>query len=293
MHIAFLTCKNMHSQSPDRGMDCREHDLEFGALQSEGAARGIVFEEVVWDAPGVDWSRFEAALVGTTWDYPQKLETFFETLTYISRQTALFNPLSLMRWNLDKIYLADLAAKGVPSIPTLWADRASDETILSAFDELGTDTIVIKPRIGAGAWRQAKLGRGKALPPTKDLPPDACLIQPFLSNVAELGEVSLLYYDGIFSHGVRKVPNTGDYRVQSIYGAQEVVHEPDTQELAAAESTIAALPAAPLYARIDLVRDADQHPVLMEVELIEPYHYVEQGPGFAQPLIDALLARLG
>jgi glutathione synthase/RimK-type ligase-like ATP-grasp enzyme len=291
MRIAFLTCAELRLGQPDRGPEGREHDVQMTALHQEASRRDVHIEEVIWDDPAINWGHYDAALVGTTWDYPLKRDRFFKTLARIDAQTFLLNPLSLMRWNLDKVYLADLAKKGVPSIPTLWADAADAEAVIPAFDALQADEIVIKPRIGANAWRQARLKRGEALPTHKNLPPDACFIQPFLSSVAKYGEISMLYYNGRFSHGVRKIPGEGDYRVQSGYGGREMDHHPDAQEQAVAKAAIAALPQLPLYARIDLVRNTQNQPVIMEVELIEPYHYPEQGEGFATPLLDGLLAR--
>ncbi len=292
MRIAFLMSADMRADNPDRRIDGYEHDLEFTALQREGADRNIVFEEVIWEATDVDWRRFDGAMVGTTWDYAQKREAFFEALAIIDQEVPLFNPLALMQWNADKTYLRDLAAKGVPTIETLWADAARPEIIASAFDTLKTDSVVIKPRIGASGWRQKLLKRGETLPPADVLPPAACLIQPFLPSVMAFGEISLLYYDGVFSHCARKTPGAGDYRIQSIYGGREQVHTPNDQDFACAEAAIAALPLAPLYARIDIIRDTQNQPLIIEVELIEPYHYVEQGPGFAAPLIDGMVKRL-
>ncbi|PHS28712.1 MAG: hypothetical protein COA84_00530 [Robiginitomaculum sp.] len=292
MRIAFLTCAALCPGQSDRGPEGREHDLQSAAMRREAERRGLSLEDVIWDDPIVDWKSFDAVLVGTTWDYPQKRDLFFETLAHIDTQTALFNPLALMQWNLDKSYLADLAKKGVPSITTLWADKADEFSITSAFDTLQTDEIVIKPRIGANAWRQARLKRSEALPMPDALPPDSCFIQPFLSSVAKYGEISMLYYDGAFSHAVRKIPGVGDYRVQSGYGGREVDHQPDTQERVVAKAAISALPTLPLYARIDLVREDEQSPVIMEVEMIEPYHYPEQGSDFAVPLVAGMLDRL-
>ena len=291
MRIAFLTCEELRPGQPDRGPEGREHDLQIAALHQAAAKREVQIDEVIWDDPAINWGLYAAALVGTTWDYPQKRDRFFKTLADIDAQTALLNPLALMQWNLDKVYLADLANKGVPSIPTIWADVADAEAIIPAFDALQADEIVIKPRIGANAWRQARLKCGEVLPAPQDLPPETCFIQPFLPGIAKYGEISMLYYDGQLSHAVRKVPTQGDYRVQSGYGGREVAHHADALERTVAQAAIAALPQLPLYARVDLVRNAQNQPVIMEVELIEPYHYPEQGEGFAAPLLDGLLAR--
>jgi cell division protein FtsI/penicillin-binding protein 2 len=50
--------------------------------------------------------------------------------------------------------------------------------------------------------------------------------------------------------------------------------------------------AAPLYARIDLVQDADGRPVVMELELTEPSLFLPQAPGGAATLVRAVEAEL-
>ena len=72
MHIAFLTCAELRPGQPGRGPEGREHDLQMAALHREAARRGLRIDEVIWDDPAIDWAGFDAALVGTTWDYPQK-----------------------------------------------------------------------------------------------------------------------------------------------------------------------------------------------------------------------------
>ncbi len=292
MRIAYLMSAGLLPGAPGRGADGREHDLQLAALQQAGRVHGVDFAPVVWNAPGTPWQDHDAALVGTAWDYAQNREAFFETLAHLDARLPLFNPLALMRWNADKGYLRALAQKGVPSIPAVWAERADAAAISRAFETLGADDLVIKPRVGAGAWRQARLHRGAPLPAPDALPPGPCLMQPFLPSLPRYGEVSLLYYDGRYSHAARKIPRPGDYRVQSSYGAHEISHSPDARERACARAVMAALPQMPFYARIDLVRDAQDRPVVMEVELIEPYHYPEQGPQFASMLVQGLLSRL-
>ncbi len=292
MRIAYLMSAGLLPGAPGRGADGHEHDLQLAALQSAGAVLEMALEPLVWNAPGVNWHAFDAALVGTAWDYAQNRAAFFQTLERIDAAIPLFNTLALMHWNADKTYLRTLAEKGVPSIPAIWAAHANAESIAHAFAALDADEIVIKPRTGAAAWRQARLRRGDPLPAPEALPPEHCFMQPFLPSLPHYGEVSLLYYDGVFSHAVRKIPATGDYRVQSSYGAREVPHSPGAAEQACARAVMNALPQTPLYARIDLVRDRQDSPVVMEVELIEPYHYPEQRPGFAERLLAGLRTRL-
>jgi len=241
MRIAFLTAANMLKGHPNLRSDHWEHDFEFEPMHSACLERGITLQTVVWDDPALKIREFDACVIGTPWDYTEKAEAFFAALERFSSQRPLLNPLTVVRWNLRKTYLKDLAARGVPVVPTLWRDRADTSTIASAFDELGVDELVVKPVIGASSWRQARLKRGQPLPPANELPPADTMIQPFLDAVTTEGEYSFLFFDREFSHCAQKLPGAGDYRVQAMYGGKERVYHPNTEELALAGSVIAAI----------------------------------------------------
>ncbi len=290
---AFLISSNMVPGAPDARADQFELVNQYGALAPACAARGITLEQVVWDDPTIDWARYQAALIAATWDYWDKAEAFGPALAAIERAIPLFNPHRVAMWNLDKIYLKALADAGAPFPATVWADRADAEALAGAFDALQTDRLVVKPRVGAGALRLAQVTRGAPLPPPEALPAGACLIQPFLDSVVTRGEVSLLYFGGVFSHALLKRPAEGDFRVQSVYGGRETPHTPSPAELEAAEIALSAAAAATavesfLYARVDLAEGADGRPVLMELELIEPYYYPKEGPGCGERFAMAL-----
>jgi len=291
---AFLTATCLLEGHADARADAWEHALEFSALKSACKHRLITLEEAVWDDPAFDASAHDAVIVGTCWDYMQKPALFLETMDRISKQTLLLNPLATIRWNADKSYLRDLSDQGIPTIPTVWAETADSATLRDAFTALDVDDIVIKPRIGASAWRQARLKKGAPLPSAAELPPEACLIQPFLKAAEREGELTLLFFDRVFSHGLVKKPRAGDYRTQSIYGATEAKADPPADALAMAHAALEAVSGPLLYARVDLMRGADDGWKVMELELIEPYFYPEQGPymgaHFAAAL-DRLLAK--
>ena len=290
--IAFLTAACMFRDHPDARADAFEYEHEIAALQPACAAAGLTLEPVIWDDPDFDPSAYDAAVVGTCWDYMEKPGAFMATLERTDAATRLFNPLDLIRWNSRKTYLQDLAARGAPMIPTLWADRADLETVAGAFDALGCDDIVVKPVLGAGAWRQARVRRGEPLPPADTLPPAECMIQPFLPAVGEEGEYAFLFFGGTFSHCARKIPAKGDYRVQSEYGGHEEVHTPSGEELALARSVLDCIEGDPLYARVDMLRGLDGQLALIEIELIEPYLYPEQGPQMGKVFAEALVRKL-
>ncbi|ABI67271.1 conserved hypothetical protein [Maricaulis maris MCS10] len=288
--IAFLTASCMLRDHPDARKDYWEYELEIAALQPACAAIGLSLEPVIWDAADFDPSVFDAVVIGTCWDYMEKPEAFMAMLERCSRETRLLNPLETVRWNSRKTYLKDLAARGAPMIPTVWADAANADTIKAAFDTLEADDVVVKPVLGAGAWRQARLRRDDALPTADKLPPSDCMIQPFLPAVAEEGEYAFLFFNRDFSHCARKIPAKGDYRVQSEYGGYEEVHTPSADELALARSVLDCIEGDVLYARVDMLRGLDGKLALIEIELIEPYLYPEQGPQIGEVFARGLKA---
>ena len=121
--------------------------------------------------------------------------------------------------------------------------------------------------------------RADPFPVASELPPEGALLQAFLPSVLEEGEFSFLYFDGCFSHAVRKTPKSGDYRIQSTYGGSEESYAPTSLELKTASDILQVLDVTPLYARVDLLRGTDGMLKLIELEMLEPYFYLPHAPG--------------
>ncbi len=269
-----------------------EHDLEVANLTPAFAAIGRALIPVSWDDGGVDWAGFEAAIVRTTWDYATRLPEFLAAMDRIAEQTRLFNPPAILRWNADKTYLRDLAGRGAPSIPTLWADRVDRESVATAFAEFGGEILVAKPRIGAGGWRQALVRRDGPLPAEAELPPGPALLQPFLPSVVEEGEYSFVFCGGELSHAFVKRAAPGDYRVQPSYGGREFPIAAGLSDLALAQQVLAAIGETLLYARVDMARLPDGRLAVMELEAVEPFLYPAAGPQIGSHLARAYLRLL-
>ncbi len=291
--IGLLTAANMLATHPSPRPDAWEHDRQYEPMRRACAAQGIDLSVAIWDDPSLDASPYDAFVIGTTWDYTAKPALFLDTLERLATQRPLLNPLETVRWNLHKSYLNDLERRGASIVPTLWRDRADPSTLVRAFDELGTGTIVVKPQVGAAAWRQAKLSRGEPFPHADLLPPGACMIQPYLPSIEREGEYSLVYFDRVFSHCALKTPAKGDYRIQSMFGGSERAHEPSPADLALADGVLASVEGPLLYARVDMVRGLDGALAVMELELIEPYLYPDQGPRMGETFAEALVRTLG
>lgn len=289
MHIAFLSCSTTLPGAPDRRADAFEHDQQMAALLA-ALAPGETVVDIDWRAPLADFQGFDAALIGTPWDYQDNRADFVAKLAALAALgVAVCNAPEVVRWNIDKGYLAQLAARGVATIPTLLLDKPARTEIIAAFAHFGCDRVIAKRRVGAGAEGQFDFIR--AAPP----PPDwqmghAALVQPFLPAIVEEGEHSMIFIEGAFSHALIKRPAAGDYRVQSLYGGWDTAVTPAPADLAAAEAVMAGLPfpAPPLYARIDLVRGPQGDLLLMEAELIEPFLYPLQGPELGPRLLAGL-----
>lgn len=296
MHpIAYLVSANVLAHRSEARSDAHEFTEQFAAIDGPCRAAGFALEPVVWDE-GFDPAAYAGIIVGPTWDYWDKTEQFLRVLEAASQARPLLNPLDVVRWNMDKTYLRDLAALGAPVIETVWADLATPDVIEAAFGTLRSDDLVIKPVVGAGAWRQARVRRGEALPAADALPPARAMIQAFLPAIQQEGEYSLLFFGGAFSHAVIKRAAKGDYRIQGMYGGVDTPYQPSQDDIALARQCLEAACRQTgvdslLYARVDMVRGTEGHLRLMEIELIEPYYYPREAAACG-PLFAAGLARL-
>lgn len=256
--------------------------------------RGIAVTPVVWNDPQADWTRFDAVVVRSTWDYFHHLDDF---LAWIDRVEALrvplLNPPSILRPNTDKAYLKQLADAGVPIVPTAWPNGGKLADVLA---EAGWSEAVVKPAVSGGAfetWRvaaetaEAEQARYAALQARGPV-----LVQPYLPEIETGGEASLVFFNGRFSHALVKRPRAGDFRVQPQYGGQQVGFLPDAALAAQASAVLAHLPEVPLYARVDgVVRDGTL--LLMELELVEPHLYMGTSEGAAERFAEAIAERVG
>jgi hypothetical protein len=257
---------------------------------------GWEVEAVPWRQRGVDWSRFDAVIIRSTWDYQKAPGEFFSVLEHIQRSGArLENNLDLVRWNMTKTYLRDLQRHGVAVVPTLWGPDLGPVNQEVIVERLQTDEVVLKPLVGANADHTFRLSRGA------DAWSEAAVVfarqpylaQPFIRNVVDEGEYSLIFFNGRLSHTILKTPRAGDFRVQEEHGGIIRAATPTAELRSAGEQVIAALEQASLYARADFVRlDRDQF-ALMELELVEPALYLRMDSGAPERFARALDERLG
>jgi hypothetical protein len=265
---AFLTMENTAGWFIDA-------DLAIPSMQ----ALGWTIDTVPWRGTRTDWQRYDAVYIGTPWDYPEDVGRFMRLLEQIDASgPVLVNPLELVRWGLAKTYLRDLEAKGADIVPSAWYERLLPGELLSCFDELGTDRIVIKPVVSTNATDTFLLERREAsrLEPLLErrFGDRAFVAQPFIQNVQVEGEFSLFYFGGVYSHAIQKVPRAQDFRVQEEHGASILAIEPAPALADCAGRILQLVDPLPVYARCDLLRGPDGRFLLMELELIEPSMYL-------------------
>ena len=294
MNIAFLACPETLPGSPTRRPDAFEHDLQLAALRGGLGTRADVIA-TDWRAPLEELARFDLAILGTPWDYTEAKEEFIARLEALEEAgVVVANPSAVVRWNADKLYLRELEQRGAVSIPTLWPELPDARDVTAAFDQFACDRVVVKRRVGAGAIGQESFTKGDLRLSGWSMD-QAAMIQPFLPAIQTEGELSFIFVRGQFSHALIKRASSGDYRIQSLYGGTETPLDPAPADRAAAAGIMAMLPfdQPPLYARIDMVRLEHGALAVIEAELIEPYLYPLQGPGFGALWADGVLGLAG
>jgi glutathione synthase/RimK-type ligase-like ATP-grasp enzyme len=280
--LALVTCAAIPGAYPDDAH-----------LVSSLQALGISPEPCVWTDPSVIWSRFDAVLIRTPWDYFQRYAEWCQWLDALPVPT--INPAPLLRWNADKRYLFALEAQGVPIIPMRVAPGRALGELLADFD--GRD-VVLKPTVSGGAWHTVRgvVGTPAFAAAVAQLPLDLdYLVQDFVPQIVSEGEWSLLFFDGRYSHAVLKRPQASDYRVQSQHGGSVEAVEPPPALIDSALAVLQATAALGFddiaYARVDGVV-VDGRFQLMELEVIEPALFLASRPDAAERFAANLHRRL-
>ena len=282
-------------------------DYDMPLLLDACESIGIQTQICDWEDNTIDWSRFDGVLLRSPWNYVERLDTFLSWCARIESLTRLFNPLAVAQWSLDKRYLADLAAKGVPTVSTTFIDPgANPHTVTNVFfaSHPEAKAIVVKPAIGAYSKNVRRFARSRASAAADYVAQllnegHRVLMQPYLASIDFDGETNLAYFDGQYSHAIRK---------DAMLMADGTVHAPtqdlraprdaDRAERAVADAALAAAAAhlglsrPLLYARVDLIRSNDGRPVVLELEICEPSLNLPFAQGSALRFAQAVGERL-
>lgn len=252
------------------------------------AAAGLAVEQRVWTDPG-DLTGFDLILPLFAWGYQRDVAVWYALLDRLAGLPVV-NPVPVLRWNSDKAYLAELGAKGVAVVPTVDVAALDDASLAQARAALGAEEVVVKPAVSGGADGTHRVAPGAPIP--ADALGQRRLVQPLMPGILADGEYSLFFFGGAFSHAIVKRPASGDFRVQEQFGGRETRWKASEAARLLAAAALAAAPAPPVYARVDMVGDAAGVLHIMELELIEPslflHHAPDKGAAFGRAVYAAV-----
>lgn len=292
------------------------HD-DDALLRDALVARGAEVDAVVWDDPAADWASYDLVVIRSTWDYAQRRAEFVAWARRVDRESRLANPLPVVEWNTDKHYLRDLDAAGVRIVPTQWLEPSrvfTSRALHTRFPASGD--FVIKPAVSAGSVDTGRYtaidagSRGLAISHAKRLlaANRTVMVQRYIGSVDTVGERAHVFIGGEYSHSVLKgaMLDGPDVGVDGVYREERMsTLEPSAREVEFSAQAVRAarryfatsadgvdlVPDPLLYARVDVVTDDDDEPVLMELELVEPSLFTDLAPGALDAFADAVLAR--
>lgn len=235
--------------------------------------RGLHARWMSWDDPQTEQA--DLVILRATWDYAERREEF---LIWTNRVRNLLNAPAVVAWNSDKHYLADLAAAGIPTVPSHFIEPGRAV-------ELPDGEIVVKPAVGAGSidtLRFTDTARAAAHAQRLMTENRSVLVQSYDPRVED-GETALVFLGGEQSHAFAKAPllplqgqqptldASGTYARESLTPADPdfQLWELGHQVLDAAGEHLGIPRNEFLYARVDLIGGPDS-PTLLELELVEP-----------------------
>lgn len=289
MKVAYITYSGGEEHSSGNGFN------EVGDLLPLLKSLGINITAEVWDDPNLNWNDYNVALLKTPWDYHEKYEQFRKWLDMLkAKNVRLLNDFDIVRWNMDKHYLGEMAALGLNTIPTIFLDKGWAGELAALFDELQKTELIIKPVISAGSKNTIILKKESAALQRSNveafLQEGDYMVQPLMHEVQE-GEWSFIFFNGKYSHTIIKKPKAGDFRVQHAYGGSIMPAQPSQAEIDEANVFVQQFAKNTFYARVDGLK-VDGRFMLMELELIEPYLYLAYAEGAVERYCEALQERL-
>ena len=263
-------------------------DGDAGPFQAALHASGAETSVLSWDDPGAAWHSFTHVVLSSTWDSVDRPAEYLRWARSVSTVSTLINPVDIIEWNLDKVHQRELAAAGVPVIPTTWVAPGE------VWEPPTGSEFVVKPSVSAGGRNTARYAAGDdaAYAHVRRLQArgQTVMVQDHLSAVDTDGEVDLVFFAGTFSHAVLKQPllQLGEGVVEQHPWermAWSGLATPSAEQLAVADTTMAFVSrrfdGPPAYARVDLITGPAGTSLVIEVELIDPYLSLDLAPAAA------------
>jgi len=257
---------------------------------------GFEVFKTIWNSPEIDWQCYDLVLLRNTWDYHRQISAFRAWLNFLDEKNIrVLNPTHLLRWNMDKSYLQELAQQNIKTLPTIFAKGQSLqlENVLAEQNWLqavlkpyisgsGDNTWTITPETARESQRQFDWLNNEI----------GMMIQAIAPQIHDDGEYSLIFFAGKYHHAVLKKPPQDSIFVHEERGGTIESIEASPEMIAQAEKALNTVESItgimPLYARVDGLRDGDDF-VLMEMECVEPELYFSRSPGAAERFVSVIL----
>jgi len=280
---------------------CREAlgiDYDMPLLLEAVRAAGIAVDEVCWDDESIDWLTYNHVVIRSTWHYHRRYDEFMQWVRSVSSVSTMSNSLDVITWNTDKHYLAEVAAMGLPVVPTVFIEPGHDGWPDQVHDLLAHGDVVVKPAISAGSndtERHSNFDAAQKHIAELLLAQRSVMLQPYMADVDVQSETGLVFINGKFSHAFAKGPLLAQAKNMSggLYAEEEIgVRQPTAEQLLIGERAVKWLLSRfgkLLYARVDLLPTA-HGPVIIELELAEPSLYLLLHPEAATELANALIS---
>ena len=289
--ITLLTCRAYYK--PDNVTPYIQNILlEQELLKSAFEAQGLKVDITYWDNPTYEWQETKSVLFRTIWDYFERFDEFWDWLEQVKTKTRLINSYELIKWNIDKHYLKDLSSWGIKTVPTYFADKGCNMKLHEIAKRNQWKDLVIKPAISASAFKTYKILANEIQANEKlfnSLVQERnMLVQPYFETITQLGEASLMVFDGKFTHAILKKAQPGDFRVQDDFGGTVHNYIPTKAEINFAEKVFETCKTKPVYGRVDIVWDNDKNFYLSELEIIEPELWIRNYPKCAERIAIAV-----
>lgn len=284
--------------------------IEIGDLDTESIflkealnRRGIESSIENWNDPTINWGEADLSISRTTSSYLFNPVKFLDWARNVEESSTLWNPSQVMEWNHHKRYIMELQEKGIPIPETILIPKNSDQPISKILEEVPWDEFVLKPCIGAGSSGLRRFT--KESPDLEahfrnlnkhgykqvfsfgemDFIPCDTLVQPYLTEITVVGEASLIFFGGEYSHSVLKKVKAGDYRAHPIWGAEIKRYSPSDEEIDVAFRTLKVVGHPTEFARIDMI-PTESGPLIIEMELIDPFLFFDHLPDTVESYAD-------
>lgn len=276
----------------------QEDQLVLESLQKLGLQ--VIIK--AWDDSDFDWSSTKYALFRSTWDCFDRFTEFSSWFEQTKNITNFINSYTLVSWNIDKHYLKKLQQNGINIPKTLFVEPGAQINLKQAIDKaqqdlsFTTENLVLKPCIAGGARHTYKFHMNDWVSHNDVFEElilnETMMLQEFQKNIVEQGEISVVMFNGVYSHAILKLAKPGDFRVQDDFGGTVHDYQPSKQEIDFAKQVLNASPEMPIYARVDIFRDNECNLALAELEIFEPELWFRRYPEAADFFAESVMKNL-